>query len=98
MTLALTHSIGDMEPHVAISFLARQNPVEMIGTPTHLKNFQSRTYPVYKKCREGEWSRDQGNDQSINGPTWDSSHSQVPIHDTMKLSYACRQLFSLAVL
>lgn len=39
-----------------------------IGTPTHLQNFWSKTYPVYKKCRDWRWNRVWGNDQTNNQP------------------------------
>jgi hypothetical protein len=35
--LAVTHSIGDMEPEKAISYSQAGTPVK--GTPTHSKNF-----------------------------------------------------------
>jgi hypothetical protein len=37
------------------------------------------------------WSRDWGNGQPIPGPTWDPSHGQSPISDTIKDSLLCLQ-------
>jgi hypothetical protein len=32
--------------------ISRNNPGGAIEIPTHLQNFQPKTFPVYKKCRD----------------------------------------------
>jgi hypothetical protein len=68
--------------------VARQEPQwsnRNINPPT---NFWPKIYLFSKKCRDGGWSRDRGNDQAITGPTWDPSHGQEL---SMMLCCACRQ-------
>jgi len=82
VTLAVTHSIGDMEPEEAVPLQPDRNHKGAIETPPHPQNFEPRIYPVYKKCRHGGWSRlIEG--QPITAPTRDPSHAQAPIPDTI---------------
>jgi hypothetical protein len=55
VTLANSHSSGDMEPKEAISCSQAGIPV---GTPKYPQNFQPEIYSVYKKYVEGwGWGR-----------------------------------------
>jgi hypothetical protein len=60
--------------------LPGRKPCEVTETLTHP---QPKIYPVYKKCRDGRWSRKQRNGQPIIGSTSDPSHGQVPIPNTI---------------
>jgi hypothetical protein len=64
-SLAVTHSIGDMEPEATSCSQAGT----LRETPTHPQNFHPKIYPVYKKFRDRGWSRDRGNGQAMTGPT-----------------------------
>jgi hypothetical protein len=81
--LAVIHYIGDMNlkrppPLIKQEFQWNNRDANLPPTPT---NVRPKIYPVYKKCRDGGWSRNWGNGQPITSPTSDLTHGQVPIAD-----------------
>jgi hypothetical protein len=101
VTLAVTHSFGDMEPVEATSCSQARNPIGAIETPTHPQNLQSKMYPVYKKCRHGGWNR-LSEWPTNNWPNVRVRANPMGKHQSltllMILCYVCRQESSMAIL